>query len=216
MIKKDLLDLINAIGDDQEVDEALKDSELVKKFSGLDTFKEKINTDKDFKAFMDSEKDKHASKSLDTWKSNNLQKLIDEALAKANAKETPEQKQIRELTERLNQKEADEKRQILVNKALKIVTEKNIPSEFLDYFVGSDEESTMDNLNVLETALGDYSKIIRSQILAEGSYTPKKNFSNSNTTANPYKKETFSLTQQMELEKNNPTLAAQFKSQIDM
>lgn len=80
MLKKDLLELIKDIEDDKDVDEILATSELATKFGGLDMFKQKINTDKDFKSFMDSEKDKYNSKALETWKQNNLQSLIDEKL----------------------------------------------------------------------------------------------------------------------------------------
>ncbi|MEB9722679.1 hypothetical protein P4J25_32250, partial [Bacillus cereus] len=40
-------------------------------------------------------KDKAVSQGINTWKANNLQREIDEALAKANPDDTPEQKLIR-------------------------------------------------------------------------------------------------------------------------
>lgn len=45
MKKKDLIELIKSIQDNQDVDETLKDSELAKKFGGLETFKEKMKSD---------------------------------------------------------------------------------------------------------------------------------------------------------------------------
>ncbi|MEA4926312.1 MAG: DUF4355 domain-containing protein [Syntrophomonadaceae bacterium] len=94
--------------------------------------------------------DGHFTKGLETWKTNNLNKLIDEEIAKRNPTETPEQKQIRELTERLNTKEAQEKKQILMNKGLLKADEKKLPKELVSFFLGDDEETTNANLSKLE------------------------------------------------------------------
>lgn len=134
-------------------------------------------SNQEIKSWLDSIKDKHASKSLETWKTNNLQKLIDEAVSKANPKETPEAKQIRELTERLNKKEADEQRQILMNKALLKADEKKLPKEIVSYFLGEDEDSTTTNLTKLEEIFNNHiSKEIEERL--KGGYKPPKNEDN--------------------------------------
>lgn len=164
--------------------EAHKDSEDVKKFlngfSSLDVFKNKIN-DPDFKSFIDSEKDKHSSKSLETWKTNNLQKLIDEAVKKANPTETDEQKKIRELTERIDKAEKEKTHESLRNKALKIASEKKLPSELVDYFIGQDEESTNKNLENLETVLNAKVNALAEERLKGGYKPPKGNENLSDT-----------------------------------
>lgn len=190
MLKKDLLNLINSLTDEQEVDETLKDSELVKKFSNLDVFKEKFNTDKDFKAFMDSEKDKHSAKSLDTWRTNNLQKLIDEAVSKANPKETPEQKEIRELKEKFARKETEELKQKLMNKALLLADEKNLPKGLLNYFIGEDEDSTTNNLKTLEeTWMAELKKGVDAGVeerFKDNSYIPPSKTNDKTGTSNNF------------------------------
>lgn len=158
--------------------ETNKDSEDVKGFLGgfnnIDVFKEKVNTDPTFKSFLDSEKDKHSSKALETWKTNNLQKLIDEAVTKANPQETPEQKQIRELTERLNKQEVESKRKDLTNKALKELTDKKIPTDLASFIVGNDEESTKANLDKLAAIFTQHDEAIRKEFATNNSYTPPK------------------------------------------
>lgn len=161
-----------------------KDSEDVKNFlngfSSLDVFKNKIN-DPDFKSFIDSEKDKHSSKSLETWKQNNLQKLIDEAVKKANPTETDEQKKIRELTERIDKAEKEKTHESLRNKALKIASDKKLPSELVDFFIGQDEETTTKNLESLENVLNTKVNALAEERL-KGGYKPPKGNKNLNDT----------------------------------
>src|SRR5450830_1934232 len=56
-----------------------------------------LNENEDGKRWLDSERDKHLTKGLDTWKSNNLQKEIDTRVLELYPEETPEKKQLREL-----------------------------------------------------------------------------------------------------------------------
>ena len=135
-----------------------------------------INENKDARSFFDSEKDKHSTKSLETWKTNNLTKLINEAVAKANPQETPEQKQIRELTERLNKKEADEKRQVIKNFALTHANSKKLPVEILDYFLGDSEDTTTANLTKLEEIFNKHiTEAVEQRIKGGGNYVPPGN-----------------------------------------
>jgi len=100
--------------------------------------------------------DNHFTKGLETWKTNNLEKLINEEVAKRNQQETPEQKQIRELTERLNKKETDERRQVVKNYALTHANNKKLPVDIIDFFLGENEEITTTNLNKLEEVLNNH------------------------------------------------------------
>lgn len=130
--------------------------------------------DSEVKSWLDSIKDKHASKSLETWKTNNLEKLISEEVTKRNPSETPEQKQIRELTERLNKKEQDEQRQILLNKALVYADEKKLPKDVLEYFLGEDEDTTKANLEKFESVFTNHVESLVNERLKDSSYTPPK------------------------------------------
>lgn len=179
----------------------------------LDGVKNYLETQEDGKGYLQSYTDSKVSKGIETFKQNNLSKLVEEEIKKRNPQD-PKDLEIQELKQKFEELEKEKARESLLVKASKIAKEKNIPNDILEYFIGSDEEITMNNLTTLEKSLADYSRVVRTQILSEGSYTPKKNF-NSNTIINPYAKETFSLTQQMELERNNPTLATQYKSQIN-
>ncbi|EHQ90175.1 DUF4355 domain-containing protein [Desulfosporosinus youngiae] len=104
----------------------------------------------DGKKLIQPKLDQFFSKGLETWKTNNLEKLVSDEVAKRNPSETPEQKQIRELTERLNKKEAEEKRQSLMNKGLLEADKRKLPKEVVSFFLGEDEEATTANLTKLE------------------------------------------------------------------
>lgn len=114
---------------------------------------------------LDSEKDKHHNTALETWKQNHLQKLIDEAVAKSNPQETPEQKKIRELEERIAAKEEAEKRAALKAQALGYATEKGFDAKFankwVERFLGDDENVTTQTLDNFKA---DLDAIVQAQV----------------------------------------------------
>lgn len=113
----------------------------------------------DIKAYLESVEgkqliqpklDSYFTKGLETWKQNNLKKLIDEEVKKLNPDETPEQKRIRELEEYVQKKEREALLQTNKNKALNVLNEKKLPSQLVDFFITEDEESTLENLQQFE------------------------------------------------------------------
>lgn len=96
--------------------------------------------------------DSHFSKGLQTWKDNNLSKLIDEEVAKRNPGETPEQKEIRELKAQLEQDKAERLKEKLTNVAMKKADELGLPLDLVQHFIGADEDSTNSNLENFNSA----------------------------------------------------------------
>ena len=96
--------------------------------------------------------DGHFSKGLQTWKDNNLSKLIDEEVAKRNPGETPEQKEIRELKAQLEQDKAERLKEKLTNVAMKKADELGLPLDLVQHFIGADEDSTNSNLENFHSA----------------------------------------------------------------
>lgn len=164
--------------------ETNKDQEDVKNYlselsrvtaEGVEGF---INTE-DGKKWIGKQNDSFFTKGLESWKNNNLEKIIEEEISKRNPAETPEQKKIRELEQRLNQKEADEKRQILKNQALTLATSKKLPVNIIDFFLGDSEDSTTQNLTKLEEVLNKHITAAVEERFKNG-YKPP---TNSNTAA---------------------------------
>ena len=96
--------------------------------------------------------DSHFSKGLQTWKDNNLTKLIDEEVAKRNPGETPEQKEIRELKAQLEQDKAERLKEKLTNVAMKKADELGLPLDLVQHFIGAGEDSTNSNLENFNSA----------------------------------------------------------------
>jgi len=121
---------------------------------------------------LKSYRDSFHAKGLETWKANNLKKLVDEEIAKVNPQETPEQKKIRELEARLNEESAARKKEALKNQAIKKLTEKKLPVDIVDNLIGSDEESTEKTLAAYEQALESYKKALTEQLLKNNGRDP--------------------------------------------
>ena len=123
--------------------------ELVNSFKvepTLEVFKEKISTDPEFKSFMDSEKDKHHSKALDTWKTNNLDIIVDEKVKTLYPQDDPKDLEMKRLRQEMEDIKNNATRERMTNLALKKANELNIPTELVDFFVASDEDKTLENI----------------------------------------------------------------------
>ena len=96
--------------------------------------------------------DARYTKGLETWKQNHLQQLIDEEVKKRYPDQTPEQKRIAELEAKFNEAEEKALKSQLTTHAIKIATNKNLPTDLVTYFIGKDETETNENINGFETA----------------------------------------------------------------
>ncbi|MEK4378923.1 MULTISPECIES: DUF4355 domain-containing protein [Bacillus] len=94
--------------------------------------------------------DSHFTKGLDTWKSNNLDALVDAKVKELYPEETEEQKRIRKLEKELKDQKTAAQREKLLNKAVSYASEKQLPTDVVEFFIGEDEESTMKNLGAFE------------------------------------------------------------------
>ncbi|PLS04027.1 DUF4355 domain-containing protein [Neobacillus cucumis] len=128
--------------------EEQKDNEDVKSYlqglsqvtpDGVQTFLDS----EDGKKLLQPRLDSYFTKGLETWKSNNLKKLVDEEVKKQNPPTNPLEKQLEDLKRELLLKD-------LKAKAKDVASENKLPLKIVDYFVGNDEESTIANLKTLQ------------------------------------------------------------------
>lgn len=140
--------------------------EFVSKFNPLaGVTKDNVGEFVEKNDLLKSYRDSFHTKGLETWKANNLKKLVDEEIAKVNPQETPEQKKIRELEQRLNEEASARKKETLKNQAIKKLTEKGLPVDLTDYLIGQDEETTDQALTTYEKALENFKKSVTEGIL---------------------------------------------------
>ena len=204
MKKKDLLELLVDIEEDGIVDEILQGTDLYKSRLSLDSFKDLVATDREFKSFLDSEKDKHADKVLKTFKANNLEKLIEaEVLKRTGKTETPEQKAIRELQEQLANMGKEKEKAERIAKYKDVLAKKKIPSQLSDFILGEDDDVTDANINIFEDAMKTYVENKVKERLKDSKYTPPKR-GEKKITREEYNKLT--LAEKQELYNKNPNI----------
>lgn len=208
----------------QEIKEFLaqhKDREDVRAFlmelraPSLDDVKRFVEQNEEGQKWLQAEKDRAVTKGIETWKNNNLDKLVQDKLNELNPPETEAEKRLRKLEQELEKERKERVRESLRNKAYKQATEKGLPVELLDFLVAETEESTMENLSTLEKVWQDaQKKIVESQFKSNGRTPQNTSGSTQYAGPNPWKKESFNLTQQAKLLKENPELAKQLQSQV--
>lgn len=134
-----------------------------------------ITSDK-VESFLESEEgkrllqprlDRYHAKSLDSWKENNLQKLIDEKVAELNPTETEEQRKIRELEERLNASEREKTQQAMLNKVTQQLSQEGLPTDLANLLIADDEEALTKNVELYKTVVGSVAERTRKEILKE-------------------------------------------------
>ncbi|MDR4436060.1 MULTISPECIES: DUF4355 domain-containing protein [Bacillus subtilis group] len=132
-----------------------KENEEVKAFVGelsavsADKVEGFLETDEG-KRLIQPRLDSHFTKGLETWKANNLDALVDAKVKELYPEETEEQKRIRKLEKELEDQKTAAQREKLLNKAVSYASEKQLPADVVEFFIGDDEESTMKNLGAFE------------------------------------------------------------------
>lgn len=198
--------------------EANKDTEEVKNYlAGLNK-----PTPEGVSSFLDTPEgkkllqprlDQHFTKGLETWKEKTLPTLLDDEIKKKFPGETEEQKRLRKLEEELAQERQARVKSELVNKATTLATQKGLPVELVSYFVGQDEDSTISNLTAVESIFQNHIQKAVEEKFKESGRTPPNTGGGGTGHTNPWKKETFNLTEQGRLLRDNPELARQMMAQ---
>lgn len=180
MLKKELLKLIENASDDENIDSLLENSDLAKSLQAsgltLEAFKEKMKTDKEFKAFIDSENDKYHSKALKTWKENNLEKELEPFIKEKypDLVTDPVQKKVLELEKELEKERQANAKKDLLAQAIKYAADKKLPASVVEKCLGEDFDKTKE---VIDTIADDWSKgleAIATEKMKQSSYVPGK------------------------------------------
>ncbi|MCC0693391.1 DUF4355 domain-containing protein [Clostridioides sp. ZZV14-6387] len=177
MLKKEVLELLKEIEDEAEIDPLLQSTDLFKSASDkkltIEEFRELINNDANFKAFIDNEKNKYHSEALENFKKKDMQTLISaEVLKRTGANETEEQKAIRELRESLNKLEKEKQHAEKISKYKDILVEKKIPTNLIEYLLSDDDDKTNANIEIFENSMKQYVQSRVDERIKDGSYVP--------------------------------------------
>ena len=102
------------------------------------------------KSWLDSLKDKHLQKGLETWKQNNLEGLIDTEIKKRFPEKDPKDIEVERLRSEITAMQGKQARETLTQAAMKRAGDKGLPLELAGFFVGADEAATEANLQAFE------------------------------------------------------------------
>lgn len=105
----------------------------------------------DGKKYIQPQLDSYFSKGLETWKTNNLDNLVNAKVKELYPDADPKDTEIAAMKAELEKIKAESQRKDLTNQALKIANEKGLPVDLVSFFVGSDEKTTKANMGKLET-----------------------------------------------------------------
>jgi hypothetical protein len=195
-------------------------AEFLKSLSGVnsDNVKAYLETDEG-KKIAQSITDARVTQAIETFKKNNLDKLINDGVSKKyvelHPEETADQKRIRELEQKFNESENSKKQAELKNKTLKLLTSKGMDTDILDVLnIGTDEDTASKNvgqfMKLFDTALN---KAVTAKFKENGREPHKDVDDNGEYKGvNPWKKETFNLTEQAKLIQSlTPEIVAELK-----
>jgi hypothetical protein len=139
----------------------------------LDSVKEFLEKDEAAKKYLQSLNDAAVTKGIATFKEKTMPGLIEEEIKKKFPDETEEQKKLRILTDDQAKLKAEIKRKDLLNKATSIAIEKKLPLKLVERFLGDDEETTIKNLELLETEYnGAITSVVENKFKENGRTPP--------------------------------------------
>lgn len=197
-----------------------KDSEEVQAFlaelrtPSLDDIRRLAEEHDDVRTWLQSEKDRHFSKGLETWKQKTLPQILEEEIKKRYPEETPEQRELRELRQQIEQMRREKEREALRAKAKDFAIEKKLPAHLVDFFIGETEEATLENLGMLEEVWNQSLKTVVDDTFKQHGREPYRT-TGQPQMENPWRKETFNLTKQAQIIRENPELAKQLQKEAE-
>lgn len=148
---------------------------------GYKKFVDGLFTPERVKAFLETEAgqqamqpfiDKQSAKGIETWKSNNLQALIDAEIKTRFPESDPKDVEIANMKAELEKMQKESARKELLIKAQSIATEKKLPVSLVSYFIGDDEKSTKQNLETLEKVFTEALSASVDDRLKQGNHIP--------------------------------------------
>jgi hypothetical protein len=162
----------------------------------------------ELKRWFDSEKDRHFTKGLETFKQKTMPKLIDEEIKKRFPEADPKDVKLKELEAKIQQMEQEKLRESLKNKALTLATEKKLPIQLIDYFISQDEESTLQNLAKFEEVWTSNLQSLVEEKLKTSGVNPK----DSNVRTQTFTREQIEAMTPEEIDKNWDLIKDQLKT----
>jgi hypothetical protein len=210
----------------KEFIEANKESDEVKEYlqgfvkdPSVDEILGKFESDETLKKWLESEKDKHFSKGLNTFKEKTMPGLIEQEITKRNPNnKSPEALEVEKALAEIERWKTKTIRESVRNDALKFATDNKLPSEVVDYFISLEidddeegtksKEATMANLTKLKDVWGNHLQQSVNERMKSNGFNPKDNGDNPKT----FTKEQIASMSADEINKNWEAVQASLQS----
>jgi restriction endonuclease Mrr len=144
-------------------------------FDKVRTFIEsKEKDDENIQKFLSSKADSRVSQAIETFKKGKMEEEFKKRLEAMGQEETEEQKTIRELKEQLEQRDRENLRTNLTIKAKDFANSNGLPSDLVNYFLGNDENETMENLKNFKNTFSNALQKSVNEVIKSTGYTPEQ------------------------------------------
>lgn len=169
----------------------------------IEQVKEFIETDEEGQKLLQSLTDSTVTKAIDTWKENNLDKVVDKKIAELNPSEDPKDKKIKELHKELEEFKQQTLMSEIKSEALQVASEKKLPADIVKLLITSDKDKTNSNIEAFESVWTETLKGHRKESVS--SSTPEvSQFDNKSISLDQFKD--MSYQDKKELKQVNPDL----------
>ncbi|MBE6064697.1 MAG: DUF4355 domain-containing protein [Clostridium cochlearium] len=112
----------------------------------LSKFIETLENEKECKSYFDSLMDKRVNKAIETWKTNNLEKLVNEEINKRYPPKTESEIKLEEMQIQLEKIENEKNILYLISKYKDVMVKLNLPVEFGRYLIYENESICEKNI----------------------------------------------------------------------
>ena len=191
MLKSELLEKLKDIADDADINETILSIEDFAKSSKFDTnkltiedFKNVLANNKEIKAYYTSALDSGISKAVNShdekFKKEKLPGIIEAEIKKrSNEGKSETEIQLQEMKEQLEKMKAEKLKADMSAKYTKVLSEKGLSTELIDFVLGADDETTTANIDKINSIIGNVANSRVKEKIGESSYK-QEGISNSN------------------------------------
>ncbi len=223
MKKADIKALIESATDDQDINEIILGHDEFKDLGKVDLtklstedFNKLVTENATISGYYKSKIDSAIGTAITThdkkFNEEKLPKIIEEELKKkSNENKTPTEIALDEVKAELERMKTEKQLSDMVAKYQGVLTEKKIPIKAIELILGKDEETTDTKIALLEEILQPLVDEKVMERLGTSSYEPPAG-GGAPKIKNPWAKETFNLTEQAKILRENPELAKKLKA----